>query len=80
MDNPEGYSPTLPPVPMSAFPQIATVCLIAGFVSSALFIAHQAIGTKQNRSIKRDLAIAMFASVNLGVGFIFGLLATGIWF
>jgi ABC-type Mn2+/Zn2+ transport system permease subunit len=54
--------------------------MTCGAAATALFVAHQAIGTKQTRSVARDLALAFFASLFLGSGLLFGLLASGIWF
>jgi hypothetical protein len=74
------YVPTEPLVPVSLFPRIASSSLLLGFAVTALFVAHQAIGTKKTRNVPRDVLLASVASVMLGTGLLFGLLANGVWF
>jgi ABC-type Mn2+/Zn2+ transport system permease subunit len=76
----EGYTATMPPVPVDWFQQLASVSMLCGAGATALFVAHQAIGTKQTRNVRRDVSLALFASLALGSGLLFGLLASGIWF
>ncbi len=75
-----GYSPTVPIVSVESFPQIASSSLGLGLSATALFVAHQAINAKQTRSILRDIILALFASLTLATGLVFGLLACGVWF
>lgn len=73
------FTPTEPLVPVSSFPQLATASLLLGFGATALFVAHQAIGTKKTRNVQRDVSLALFAAVMLGSGLLFGLLSSGVW-
>jgi hypothetical protein len=79
-DLPDGFSRTLPPVDPALFHQIATASLLLGFGATALFVAHQAIGTKTTRNVPRDIVLSLFASITLATGINFGLLGSGIWF
>lgn len=75
----DSYTPTTALVPVELFPRIASVALLTGFGATALFVAHQAIGTKKTRNVGRDVALAATASVMLGLGLVFSLLSNGIW-
>jgi Oligosaccharyltransferase subunit 5 len=74
------YVPTEPFVPVASFPRIASSSLLIGFGATALFVAHQAIGTKKTRNVQRDIVLALIASVMLGLGLLFTMLANGVWF
>lgn len=76
----EGYAPTEPLVPVASFPRIASSSLLLGAGATALFVAHQAIGTKKTRNVQRDVVLAFIASVMLGLGLLFTMLANGVWF
>lgn len=75
----DSYAPTTALVPVELFPRIASAALLTGFGATALFVAHQAIGTKKTRNVGRDVALAATASVMLGLGLVFSLLSNGIW-
>jgi hypothetical protein len=76
----DGFSQTLPPVDPTLFRPIASASLLLGFGATALFVAHQAIGTKTTRNVSRDVGLSLFASLTLATGITFGLLGSGIWF
>ena len=58
---------------------IAVCCLLVGSISSALFFAVQAISTKYNANVRREVTLALIASISLALGLVSILLSVGVW-
>ncbi|KAI8592301.1 hypothetical protein BDZ88DRAFT_407489 [Geranomyces variabilis] len=76
-------SPTLrtyvPPVALTVFPTASVALLTAAFLLASLFFINQVSATKYSRSLVKDLAIAVPASLLFGFGFVSLFLACGIY-
>lgn len=73
------FAPTTPPIDVAHFYAIAALCALLGCTFTALFFAYQAISTKNRLNARRDLTIALLASLSLGLGVVFVLLSSGVW-
>ncbi|KAJ3686503.1 hypothetical protein LUZ61_015667 [Rhynchospora tenuis] len=67
------------PVPVALYPTLAVVMLSVGFMTTAFFFIYEATSTRKSRSLTKELAISLFASVFLGFGSLFLLLASGVY-
>mmetsp|Transcript_12013 Transcript_12013/g.29367 ORF Transcript_12013/g.29367 Transcript_12013/m.29367 type:complete len:80 (+) Transcript_12013:38-277(+) len=67
------------PVPQSLYPTLATVLLAAGLASTGGFFLYEVSKTRHGKQLKQELALALIASVCLGLGTLFLLLWTGVY-
>ncbi|XP_060520476.1 transmembrane protein 258 [Cylas formicarius] len=67
------------PVNPAVFPHLTLVLLGIGVFFTAWFFVYEVTSTKQTRSLKKELAVALVASVFSGFGIVFLLLAVGIF-
>ncbi|KAJ1694532.1 hypothetical protein LUZ63_011230 [Rhynchospora breviuscula] len=67
------------PVPVALYPSLAVVMLSVGFMITAFFFIYEATSTRKSRSLTKELVISLFASVFLGFGSLFLLLASGVY-
>ncbi|OVA08435.1 Protein kinase domain [Macleaya cordata] len=71
--------PISSPVPDAWYPTLAFFMLAIGLVVTASFFIYEATSSKKNRSIAKELTTGAVASVFLGFGSLFLLLATGVY-
>ncbi|GLJ44072.1 hypothetical protein SUGI_0919180 [Cryptomeria japonica] len=67
------------PVSEAMYPSLALVLLLIGLVVTANFFIYEATTSKRSRSIARELTTGGLASIFLGFGSFFLLLATGVY-
>ncbi|KAI9146066.1 UPF0197 transmembrane protein C11orf10 [Paraphysoderma sedebokerense] len=66
-------------LPSSLFPLLASTLLGLGFMIASYFLMYEVGATKYNRSVVKEISIAVPASVLLGFGTLFTFLAIGIY-
>ncbi|KAK9084151.1 hypothetical protein Scep_030622 [Stephania cephalantha] len=71
--------PIASPVPEAWYPSMAALMLVFGLVFTASFFIYEATSSRKNRSIAKELTTGALASVFLGFGSLFLLLATGVY-
>ncbi|XP_020097630.1 transmembrane protein 258 [Ananas comosus] len=71
--------PITSPVPVEWYPSLAVVMLSVGLMVTASFFIYEATSSRKSRSLPREIATAAVASVFLGFGSLFVLLATGVY-
>ncbi|KAF6148799.1 hypothetical protein GIB67_038132 [Kingdonia uniflora] len=71
--------PISSPVPDAWYPTLAFLMLFVGLVVTASFFIYEATSSRRNRSIAKELTTGAVASVFLGFGSLFLLLATGVY-
>lgn len=67
------------PVNPAVFPHLTLVLLGIGIFFTAWFFVYEVTSTKQTRSLKKEIATALVASVFSGFGIVFLLLTVGIY-
>ncbi|KAI4377792.1 hypothetical protein MLD38_015369 [Melastoma candidum] len=67
------------PVPESLYPTLALLLLSVGLVFTASFFIYATTTTRRNLSIAREVTTGAVASVFLGFGSLFLLLASGVY-
>ncbi|XP_009804578.1 uncharacterized protein LOC107810462 [Nicotiana tabacum] len=74
----QSAKPISSPVPESLYPTLAVFMLAIGLVVTASFLIYEATSRK-NRSLAKELTSGAVASVFLGFGSLFLLLASGVY-
>ncbi|WZY85954.1 hypothetical protein YC2023_032338 [Brassica napus] len=85
-------TPIASPIPVAMYPTLSVVTLAIGLVITAFFYilwltthsqllgsCYEATSSRKNRSLGKELATAAVASVFLGFGSLFLLLASGVY-
>ncbi|XP_024960239.1 transmembrane protein 258 [Cynara cardunculus var. scolymus] len=71
--------PISSPVPDAWYPTLAVLMLAVGLVITASFFIYEATSSRKSRSLAKELATGAVASVFLGFGSLFLLLASGVY-
>ncbi|PUZ60241.1 hypothetical protein GQ55_4G108200 [Panicum hallii var. hallii] len=67
------------PVPVEWYPSLAVVMVSVGLMLTASFFIYEATSSRRSRSLAKEIATAAVASVFLGFGSLFVLLASGVY-
>nr|XP_043629455.1 transmembrane protein 258 [Erigeron canadensis] len=67
------------PVPIVWYPSLAVLMLAVGLVITASFFIYEATSSRKSRSLAKELVTGAVASVFLGFGTLFLLLASGVY-
>ncbi|CAG9856073.1 unnamed protein product [Phyllotreta striolata] len=79
MVDPAKLSRYVSPVNPSVFPHLTIVLLGIGVFFTAWFFVYEVTSTKKTRSLKKELLVALVASIFSGFGVLFLLLSVGIY-
>ncbi|KAH1201188.1 Transmembrane protein 258 [Glycine max] len=71
--------PITSPVPDSWYPTLSVFTLAIGLVLTASFFIYEATSSRKSRSLVQELTTGAVASVFLGFGSLFLLLASGVY-
>ncbi|PRQ46845.1 putative transmembrane protein [Rosa chinensis] len=71
--------PIASPVPDAWYPTLAVVMLSLGLLFTASFFIYEATSSRKSRSLAKELITGTVASVFLGFGSLFLLLASGVY-
>ncbi|XP_018450168.1 uncharacterized protein LOC108821673 [Raphanus sativus] len=71
--------PIASPIPVAMYPTLSVFTLAIGLVITAFFFIYEATSSRKNRSLGMELTTAAVASVFLGFGSLFLLLASGVY-
>ncbi|VYS64354.1 unnamed protein product [Arabidopsis thaliana] len=71
--------PIASPIPVALYPTLSVFTLAIGLVITAIFFIYEATSSRKNRSVGKELATSAVASVFLGFGSLFLLLASGVY-
>ncbi|KAJ7955890.1 Transmembrane protein [Quillaja saponaria] len=72
-------TPVTSPVPATWYPTLSVFMLAIGLVVTASFFIYEATSSRRNRNHSKELATGAVASVFLGFGSLFLLLASGVY-
>ncbi|XP_076958998.1 uncharacterized protein LOC143634927 [Bidens hawaiensis] len=75
----QSAKPISSPVPVDLYPSLAVIMLAVGLVITASFFIYEATSSRKNRSLVKELVTGALASVFLGFGSLFLLLASGVY-
>ncbi|KAL8265541.1 hypothetical protein R6Q59_023671 [Mikania micrantha] len=75
----QSTKPISSPVPVDWYPSLAVLMLAVGLVITASFFIYEATSSRKNRSLAKELVTGAMASVFLGFGSLFLLLASGVY-
>ncbi|KAI3754187.1 hypothetical protein L1987_53965 [Smallanthus sonchifolius] len=75
----QSAKPISSPVPVAWYPSLAVLMLAVGLVITASFFIYEATSSRKNRSLAKELVTGAMASVFLGFGSLFLLLASGVY-
>ncbi|KAE9464493.1 hypothetical protein C3L33_03562, partial [Rhododendron williamsianum] len=75
----QSVKPISSPVPDEWYPTLAVFMLAIGLVVTASFFIYEATSSRKNRSLAKELTTGAVASVFLGFGSLFLLLACGVY-
>ncbi|KAM0037272.1 putative oligosaccharyltransferase complex subunit [Helianthus debilis subsp. tardiflorus] len=75
----QSAKPISSPVPIAYYPSLAVLLLAVGLVITASFFIYEATSSRKNRSLAKELVTGAVASVFLGFGSLFLLLASGVY-
>ncbi|XP_057664497.1 transmembrane protein 258 [Diorhabda carinulata] len=67
------------PVNPAVFPHLTLVLLGIGIFFTAWFFVYEVTSTKKTRSLRKELMVALVASIFSGFGILFLLLSVGIY-
>ncbi|KAG6779953.1 transmembrane protein 258-like [Populus alba x Populus x berolinensis] len=67
------------PVPVAWYPTLAVFMLAIGLIVTASFFIYEATSSRRNRSLAKELTTGAIASLFLGFGSLFLLLASGVY-
>ncbi|RZC49798.1 hypothetical protein C5167_018224 [Papaver somniferum] len=67
------------PIPVTLFPTLAALMLTIGLIVTASFFIYEATSSRKTRSVSKELITGTVASVFLGFGSLFLLLASGVY-
>ncbi|XP_022926045.1 transmembrane protein 258-like [Cucurbita pepo subsp. pepo] len=71
--------PVTSPVPEAWYPTLAVLMIAVGLIITASFFIYEATTSRKNRSLATELTRGAVASVFLGFGSLFLLLASGVY-
>ncbi|XP_059432736.1 uncharacterized protein LOC132166015 [Corylus avellana] len=71
--------PITSPVPDAWYPTLSVFMLAIGLIVTASFFIYEATSSRRNRSLAKELVTGAVASVFLGFGSLFLLLASGVY-
>ncbi|KAG6511723.1 transmembrane protein 258-like [Zingiber officinale] len=71
--------PVTSPIPIHLYPMLSALLLVVGLLVTAFFFIYEATTSTRNRCLAKELVTAAVASVFLGFGSLFLLLATGVY-
>ncbi|KAG7984066.1 hypothetical protein I3843_04G138500 [Carya illinoinensis] len=71
--------PITSPVPDAWYPTLSVFMLAIGLVVTAFFFIYEATSSRRTRSLTKELITGAVASVFLGFGSLFLLLASGVY-
>ncbi|KAF9600976.1 hypothetical protein IFM89_014961 [Coptis chinensis] len=71
--------PITSPIAVAYYPSLAVVMIGIGLIVTASFFIYEATSSKKNRSFTKELIAGTVASVFLGFGSLFLLLASGVY-
>ncbi|KAL6221962.1 PREDICTED: transmembrane protein 258 [Fragaria vesca subsp. vesca] len=71
--------PITSPVPDAWYPTLAVVMLSLGLLFTASFFIYEATSSRKTRSLAKELTTGTVASLFLGFGSLFLLLASGVY-
>ncbi|KAL7258179.1 hypothetical protein ACSBR1_004322 [Camellia fascicularis] len=75
----ESVKPISSPVPVAWYPTLSVLMLSIGLVITAAFFIYEATSSRKNRCLAKELTTGAVASVFLGFGSLFLLLACGVY-
>ncbi|WVZ79688.1 hypothetical protein U9M48_027253 [Paspalum notatum var. saurae] len=75
----QAAKPISSPVPVEWYPTLAVVMVSVGLMLTASFFIYEATSSRRSRSLTKEIATASVASVFLGFGSLFVLLASGVY-
>ncbi|KAI3816623.1 hypothetical protein L1987_16326 [Smallanthus sonchifolius] len=75
----QSAKPISSPVPDAWYPSLAVLMLAVGLFITASFFIYEATSSRKNRSLAKELVTGAAASVFLGFGSLFLLLASGVY-
>nr|GLL21779.1 transmembrane protein 258 [Ipomoea trifida] len=75
----QSAKPISSPVPVSMYPTLAFFMIAVGLVVTASFFIYEATSSRKNRSLAKELTTASVASIFMGFGSLFLLLASGVF-
>lgn len=75
----QSAKPISSPVPDAWYPSLAVFMLAIGLIVTASFFIYEATSSRRNRSLAKELTTGAVASVFLGFGSLFLLLASGVY-
>ncbi|KAI4335296.1 hypothetical protein L6164_013957 [Bauhinia variegata] len=67
------------PIPDSLYPTLSVFLLAIGLIVTASFFIYEATSSRKNRSLVKELTTGAVASVFLGFGSLFLLIASGVY-
>lgn len=76
---PTGLSPFIPPVAEKLHPQLTLLLFIVGFLLFSWLFVYQLTTVKQQRSLFKELYIAICISLLWGFAALFGMLSAGVY-
>ncbi|CAK9328229.1 unnamed protein product [Citrullus colocynthis] len=71
--------PVTSPVPEAWYPTLAVLMISVGLIITASFFIYEATSSRKNRSLAKELTRGSIASIFLGFGSLFLLLASGVY-
>ncbi|KAK9275228.1 hypothetical protein L1049_022490 [Liquidambar formosana] len=75
----QSVKPISSPVPVDWYPTLSVVMLAIGLIVTASFFIYEATSSRRNRNLAKELITGAVASVFLGFGSLFLLLASGVY-
>ncbi|KAJ0251679.1 Dolichyl-diphosphooligosaccharide-protein glycosyltransferase subunit OST5 [Hirschfeldia incana] len=72
-------TPIASPIAVAMYPTLSVFTLTIGLFITAFFFIYEATSSRKNRSLGVELATSAVASVFLGFGSLFLLLASGVY-
>ncbi|GMQ06123.1 hypothetical protein CsSME_00050830 [Camellia sinensis var. sinensis] len=75
----QSVKPISSPVPDAWYPTLAVFMLAIGLVVTASFFIYEATSSRKNRCLAKELTTGAVASVFLGFGSLFLLIASGVY-
>ncbi|XP_052180550.1 uncharacterized protein LOC127793843 [Diospyros lotus] len=75
----QAAKPISSPIPVAWYPTLSVFMLAIGLVLTASFFIYEATTSRKNRKLAKELTTGAVASVFLGFGSLFLLLACGVY-
>ncbi|CAG9327320.1 unnamed protein product [Blepharisma stoltei] len=76
---PIGLSPFIPPVSEKLHPELALLLFVIGFILFSWLFVYQLTTSKSQRSLFKEICIAICISVLWGFAGLFGMLSAGVY-